>query len=467
VCASSAAAQPPIAAGTSCSGQPTIFNQTSIFANKNTSAALFCEGPATQNVWVSIVNTGPVMVPFACPSTTSAFNCSYTSGLGNNLSSTISTGLSVVFEVPAGDYLSLNPSPQQSGFNDNADYGASIVNVTPVSGGPALATGQQCSGANFIPASVNCLWSGQFGAVTQNSWATFDNTGTTQAKIKYYGLSGSSDSLTLAPGQLGYIGVGAGHASSSSELQLQQSEASKGNCITVNCVPPTPASSPSLLRVSSVVPQSFAGFTLENTGQCQTTNFNVNPVDCAESGQMGVLDEQASLELDNSSNFVNSVKITGSAGGGTVTVAPGEYSVVTLNSGSHVITQCITPTGSSCPTGAPAAVTVNGVEGAPSAATLATPSVAGGGRRLSAPLRCASSHRRRCQGTITLSFPGRGRGTGATVSKASFNLASSGKQTFQLLAGRLRGRLAKLTVRTREPNGKSVITGQRVVKLKR
>ena len=143
---------------------------------------------------------------------------------------------------------------------------------------------------------------------------------------------------------------------------------------------------------------------------------------------------------------------------------------------------CLTGTGTTnCAAGANASVTASNATTASNAATLASPSLqvapesdVGGlygwistrsqrrAARVGAKLRCSAPKRGRCQGTVTV----RAARHGAVLARATFDLRPRGHGTVKLYPGAsLPHGSVLLTITTRQPNGRGIVTDQRNVTL--
>jgi hypothetical protein len=414
------------------------------------------QGTPSQAVWVTVYNTGTVLfAPVACPKA----DCGGVQIVRFPFYAT-SPGDSSFLALPAGDTLGLYTFANSGGEPASGNVAAYISGIYPQSSPPPLAAGQVCGGANFIPLQVSCIWTGQWGAVTQNSWVTFANTGPQPVGIGFNGLHGSQDNQKLAPGQIAYVGVGAGHSSSSAQLELIE----QGNPSPTEENPDVPPNPPAQVTVQTVVPENYGGFSLAGGQSCTTADFIVNPVQCATSGQIG----QGSSSTDQTVTLTNTAggnyaKVSNdNGGGGLLDLPPGATGTTSFDKNAQLLLTCLSSGGASnCGAGSNATVKVDSVAASSNAATLASPTLGGQGGRLNASLRCGASRGRPCEGTITL----RAKLHGKALARATFKLRPGGRVTIKLSPGSKPPRAGVLTITTRQASGRILVTDRRTVAL--
>jgi hypothetical protein len=423
------------------------------------SPPVFCSGQGTpsQDVWVTISNTGSV--PFAPEACTSPTSCQGIDAAGfaadNYPNYAVSPGDSGYVPIPSGQTLGLFTFSQNQNTPPPGPVAATITGIYPQSSPPALSAGQVCSGSNFVPVQVQCIWTNQVGAVTQNSWVTFANTGPQVVGMSFNGLHGSGDSQTLQPGQLAYVGVGAGHTTDLSQLSMVQT-AQNGTAFSVANLP-IPPSPPGQVTIQSVVPENYSGFNLASGQSCTTSNYVSNPVSCAPSAQIGQGSSSGSqsVTIANTGNSNSALVGNVNGGGGLLTLAPGASGTTSFDKNSQLLLTCITGS-NNCSAGANASIKVTSVTSASNAATLSSPTRTRHGFR--GRLRCGAPKHRRCQGTVTL----RAKRGGPVADRATFDLGARGRGKVTLSSD---SKLSHgvLTTKTRQPSGRQVVTDQRNV----
>ncbi len=432
---------------------------TGNFNGVNTSTVK-CTGQGTpsQDVWVTVSNVGSVPFEMVSCGTSSCTS----PGQGSVGTDEAAPGTSSFLPLPAGETLGLKTVYVKPGDPGAGSVAAQITGVYPQSSPPALAVGQVCSGGNFVPTNVQCIWTNQFGAVTQNSWVTFSNTGPLTVTMVFDGLHGSRDTQKLQPGQLAYVGIGAGHSTGGSQLELGQPTSDSGD------TPPVPPNPPGQVTIHSLVAENMSGFSLASGQTCTTASYVVNPVACAPSGQIGQGSSSGNVTVTFTNTGAGNTALVGNdnGGGGLLTIGPGQSATTSFDKNAQLLLTCLAGSSQSdCSAAANATIKVDSVTTAANAATLASPTQTTPGRRdLSAKLRCAASNRARCQGMVTLRAGSHGR----ILARASYRVRAGGHGTLKLLPGAtLTSGALVLTITTRQPNGQLLITDQRKLTLKR
>ncbi len=456
-----------IEVGTLCSGSVT----------QNLEPFLVCPGQAEEDLWVGATNTGtqPWFIG-NCPAASVGPDGPTGDGEATPdplceadetgvLGAPATSGRAQVYSVPQGSYLALTGQA-------NTTLTASVQTVVPISQVPPIAAGQVCDSGNWV--FVLCLMTGQFGEVAENSWVTFGNTGDHGLSLSFYGLHGDQDNLKLTNGgDVGYAGLGAGHTDSFAELMWSPGPES-GEQVTVR----------------AVVPENYDGFDLEPGQSCETTDYMVNPVNCAQSGQIGQssASSKSSITMTNGSGDV--AYLTNANGSGGFLLGPAETGTATVDENALLVLACENTSYKKCATGAPAEVTVEAVSPADDSATLAPATRKGGNggtraakpARISIPKRIVPAKLRcradsdRCRGGVRLRYPHRDKGEtkGKLIAHRRYTLTDGERKRVPLklrnrdlrrLAAKRNPRL-EITIRTDQDGARSLITHRLTVELR-